>query len=168
MKKSIIGVLLVCLASISFSQSIEEVKLESVTITPLNTNYLNNVLDLNTPVEVIRLEKEAAKFDITTLDLYDPDFATYEVTFSQKDGKIVAVYDKDGNILRSSERFQNVILPRKVLNSVYAQNQGWRFHKDSYLVTYYEGRDAKKMYKIQLRKGNKRKNLRVDVDGNIM
>ncbi|MBT8302876.1 MAG: nicotinate-nucleotide adenylyltransferase, partial [Bacteroidia bacterium] len=100
--------------------------------------------------------------------VFNKKFEAYEVIFKETDGKIVATYDQNGKILSSMERFSNVVLPTKVRNAIYESYPGWNLHKDTYLVSYYVDRDVKKIFKIQLRKDRERKNLKVDVDGNII
>lgn len=170
MKTLITGLLVIGLTSLGFSQSggIEQVNLSEVDITPLNLTYLNQVQDEDTPTEVKRLENKASRYDITEAPIFDKKFEAYEVIFKDSDGKIVATYDENGKILSSLERFKDVLLPEKVRNSLYKNFPGWALHTDTYLVSYYADHSVKKVYKIQLRKDGKRKNLKVDVQGNII
>ncbi len=172
MKKLIIGLLALGLTNLSFSQilneGVTEVQLEGVTVSPRNSNYLNKVQDLNTPIKVKRLENKAAQYDIKDAGIFDHKFEAYEVIFKQSSGKIIAIYDKEGNVISSSEKFKNLRLPKAVRMGIFEDHDGWELHSDSYLVSYYSGKNVKKLYKVQLRKGKQKKNLRVDVEGNIM
>lgn len=172
MKKLIIGLLALGLTNLSFSQilngGIASVELEGVTVSPRNMTYLNEVQDYNTPLKVKVLENKAAQYDIKEEGIFDSEFEAYEVVFKQKSGKIIAIYDQEGNIVSSSEKFKNIRLPEEVRISIFRNHDGWELHSDAYLVSYYLGKDVKKLYKVQIRKGKLKKNLRVDVNGNIM
>lgn len=179
MKKVLIGLLFLGLTSLAYAQDkpanadkdadVEEVKLSGVTVKNMNSNYLNKVQDPTTPERVVQLENTAARYDLTTSDIYDGNHEAYEVIFEQTNGKIIATYNKDGQILTSFEKFTDLTLPAPVRNSLYKEYPGWTVHKDAYLVSYYEGTDTvKKLYRIQLRKENQKLNLKCDVDGNIL
>ena len=173
MKNLIFGLMAIGLTSLCFSQNksngIAEVQLEGVVISASNYSYLMNVLEENTCQRVKHLELEAAKFDIRDAKNYDPNFETIQVVFSQSNGKIIAVYDNDGEIIKSYERFKDVALPPVVLSSIYKNDHhGWQLKKDIYQVFYQQGEDVKKIYKVQLRKGKLKKNLTIDADGNFI
>ena len=172
MKNLFIGLMAIGLTSLCFSQSsmngIEEVQLEGVVVSAPNYSYLMNVLEVNTSPRVKQLELEAAKYDIRDAKNYHPSFETIQVVFTQTNGKIIAVYDNDGQIVKSYEKFKNVILPREVLSNIFMDHEGWQLNKDTYQVTYNRGEDVKKIYKVQLSKGDLKKNLTIDSDGNLI
>jgi len=169
MKTLIIGLLFVGLTSLGFSQNgIKHVQLSAVNVTPLNLSYLNEVKDRDTPERAKELENIASQYDVTESKVFNRKFEAYRVIFKETDGSIVATYDSDGKIISSLERFDDVLLPYKVRSSVFNEYPDWTLHKDSYLVSYSLDKDVKKVYKVQLRKDGKRKNLKVDVFGNII
>lgn len=174
MKTVIFGLLFLGFASLSFSQSnqeIEEVKLADVVISPLNLSYLNAVHDKNTPESVKYLENKVARFDITESPVFDNQFEAYEVIFkeaSSKGGKIIATYNSEGKILKSFEKFNDVTLPPSVRNAVYKEYPGWTIHSDTYLVSYYMNSNIKKVYKLKIKKNDEKKTLKIDVDGRLI
>ena len=171
MKKLIIGLLFLGVTNLSFSQNtnngITEVELEGVVITAPNYTYLNKVFDNDTPLRVRQLEVEAAKYSVKNADVYDSSFKEYEVEFKQTNGRILAIYDKDGEIISCSEKFSNVKLPEEVRSNIFKDFNGWKLHKDSYSVSYIKGLDVKKIYKVQLRKGKQKKNFTINMEGNL-
>ena len=173
MKKLIIGLLFLGVTNLSFSQNtnygITEVELEGVVVTAPNYTYLNKVFDKNTPNRVRQLELEAAKYNIKDDSAYDPRFSVdYEVVFKQANGRINAKYDNDGELISCSEKFLNVKLPVSIISSnIFEDNNGWTLHKDAYLVSYKKGRDVKKVYKVQLRKGKQKKNFTINMEGDL-
>ncbi|MBT8265214.1 MAG: hypothetical protein KJO41_07475 [Bacteroidia bacterium] len=171
MKTFVIGSLLFLgLTTLSFSQNgtnIKEEKLDDVVVTPLNLTYTKFVQDENTPEKARLLENQAARFDVTELEIFDNSFEAYEVIFRKNEGSIIATYDKNGKIIQSTERFENVVLPASVRNKILTEYPGWAIQKDVYLVSYFEGRESTKTFKVQIKNGSKRKNLKIDSQGNM-
>ncbi len=176
MRKLVIGLFILGLTTLAHSQSENEVSnitLETVTIKPLNISYLREVQDKETPVIVKNLENVAARYDITEDPIFDREFEAYEVVFKTKkeggaSGLITATYDSEGKILQSVEKYKNILLPKTVRNAIWKKYPHWAIHKDIYLVSYRNGKDAKKIFRVQVRKDGKRKNLKLSYDGSIL
>lgn len=158
------------LISIGFVSQLnaQEIKLPEVVISAVNYKYLNAVNTEDSDPSVTRLEQEVAFYNIKESDLYEDDYDTYMIEFYIPDGRIVAAYDKDGNILRTIEKFQSVKLPKDVRDAVFTRFPNWTLDKDVYYVTYNENRDAKKIYKIKLRNGKEVMRVKIDAEGNFM
>jgi len=167
MKKIIIGLILVGFAIQSFAQ-IKTEKLSEVVITATNYKYLNKVGLENASVSVALLEQKVASFDLKNAEFYSDEYDTYSVDFFIPDGHILAAYDRDGNIIRTIEKFKDVTMPRAVIESVAKQYPNWVFKKDVYLVTYHDTKGITKKYKITLENGDKRIKIKVDADGNFL
>ena len=146
----------------------QEIKLPEVVISAVNYKYLNAVNTEDSDPAVARLEQEVAFYNIKESDLYEDEYDTYMIEFYIPDGRIVAAYDKDGNILRTIEKFQSVKLPKYVRDAVFTRFPNWTLDKDVYYVTYNEKRDAKKVYKIKLRNGKEVMRVKIDAEGNFM
>ncbi|WP_274476194.1 hypothetical protein [Mangrovimonas aestuarii] len=183
MKTLLIGLVLLGLTSLTKTQAqsneqIGAVALEDVVISadnievlPVNLSYIHSVVDEDTPTRVRDLEGHAARFDIKETEEFDSRYEAYEVIFKERNGgtgRIVATYDSDGKILRSYEKFTDLLLPPTVRNAVFKAHPGWTLQKDAYLVSYFHNRDVKKVYKVQITKGDEKKNLKLDIDGNMM
>jgi len=168
MKNYLIGLFVLGFTSLGFSQTTKEIVLSDIDVTPINLTYLNEVQDKNTPLRAKKLENKAARFDITELPIFNKAFEAYEVAFHQTKGKIIATYDSNGRILSSFEKFDNITLPANVRDALLTAYPGWAIHKDMYLVSYYHNKEVKKTYKVQIRKDNLRRNLKMDIEGNFM
>jgi len=158
------------LISIGFVSQLnaQEIKLPEVIISAVNYKYLNAVNTEDSDPSVTRLEQEVAFYNIKESDLYEDEYDTYMIEFYIPDGRIVAAYDKDGNILRTIEKFQSVKLPKDVRDAVFTRFPNWTLDKDVYYVTYNENKDAKKIYKIKLRNGKEVMRVKIDAEGNFM
>jgi len=167
MKKLIIGLLIFGFAFQSFAQ-IKTEKLSEVVISATNYKYLNKVGLTNASISVELLQSKVAAFDLKNSEYYSDDYSLYEISFFIPDGHILAAYNRDGDIIRTVEKFKDVTLPRAVIESVARQYPNWVFKKDVYLVSYYDNNESEKItkkYKITLENGDKRIKVKVDEKG---
>lgn len=158
------------LVSVGFvsQMNAQEIKLPEVIISAVNYKYLNAVNTEDSDPAVKRLEQEVAFYNIKDSDLYEDEYDTYMIEFYIPDGRIVAAYDKDGNILRTIEKFKSVKLPKDVRDAVFTRFPNWTLDKDAYFVNFENNKEAKKVYKIKLRNGNEVMRIKIDAEGNFM
>ena len=158
------------LVSVGFvsQMNAQDIKLPEVVISAVNYKYLNAVNTEDSDPSVTRLEQEVAFYNIKDSDLYEDEYDTYMIEFYIPDGRIVAAYDKDGNILRTIEKFKSVKLPKDVRDAVFTRFPNWTLDKDAYFVNFENNKDAKKVYKIKLRNGNEVMRIKIDAEGNFM
>lgn len=167
MKKLIISLIIFGLTIPVFSQ-IRTEKLSEVVIAATNYKYLNKTGLENASIPVSLLEQKVASFNLKDAEFYADDYDTYEVTFYIPEGYILAAYDKNGEILRTVERFNDVTMPREVITSVSKRFPNWVIKKDVYLVSYYESGEITKKYKITLENGDKKMKIKTDAEGNFL
>ena len=148
MKKFIVGLFVLGLASPLFSQVVKTEELSEVVVMAVNYKYLNQVDNTEAAIPVKMLERKAAA--------YIPD------------GKLVAVYDSEGKIIRTIEKFNNINLPDAVKKSVLKRYPNWTIVKDVYRVSYVETKGAKKTYKLKLKNGDKVLRIKMNEDGEFL
>ena len=166
MKKSILSLIIFCLTFGMYSQITQ---LPEVVIIAVNYKYLNAVENEDTDLSVQMLQEHVAMYDLKNSDLYGDEYDTYTVSFYIPDGKILAAYDKNGEIIRTIERFQNVKLPKDVRNAVYKRFPNWSLEKDVYLVNYHKNNEkVSKQYKVKLKNGKKVMRVKLAEDGNFL
>jgi len=147
-------------------QSFAQVVLPEVKVVSFNYKYLNAVDQKELAQPVKRLEMEAASFDIKSSDFYEEIYDTYFVSFYIPEGTILAQYDKDGNLLRTTEKFKNVKIPRAVQLAVANKYPQWKIAKDVYLVSFFGSNEGvSKRYKLLLENGDKRLRVKTDENG---
>jgi hypothetical protein len=141
--------------------------LPGVTVVFANYKYIKSVSDSSAAQPVKEMQNMTATYDIKNADYYEDDYEDYYITFYIPNGRILAVYDQNGKLLRTAEKFKNVALPQAVNNAVTAKYPEWTIPKDVYLVSYAEDQGGQKIYKLLLHNGDKRMRVKVDDKGNI-
>lgn len=163
MKKLIFGLLVFGLTTQLYSQTIElsEVKISE------NYKYIDAVEVDQSAKAVKLLEDNVVSYD-TKKNLPNEDCSTQEVTFEIPDGKVLAVYDDSGKILRTVEKYKNVRLPQEVLQAIAKNYPNWVIVEDVFLVNYHCNKGIKKEYKIKIQNQSKTVNLKTDESGNFL
>lgn len=169
MKKIVLGLFVMGLTIPLSAQIIKTEKLSEVTVYATNYKYLN---DVNTeevasiPVEL--LERKVAGYNIKDSDFYQDDYDLYSINFYIPEGKILASYDKDGNLLSTAEKFKDINLPMTVKKAVFDKYPKWTITKDIYLVNYKDGRGANKTYKLKLENGDQTIRVKLNEKGEFL
>ncbi|MDJ0646560.1 MAG: nicotinate-nucleotide adenylyltransferase [Flavobacteriaceae bacterium] len=166
MKKLIITLFAICLVTLAYGQ--DPIELSEVTVVARNYKYLNKTDSKVATIPVKLLQRKAATYNIKEADFYDDEFDYYTVSFFIPDGKIVAVYDADGKIVRTIEKYKNIALPNEVTSAVLKRFPKWKISKDAYLIKYHQKKGAKKTYKLTLENGDERLKVKMDDIGNFL
>ena len=166
MKNLILGLFVFGLTTQVFPQEIE---LPAVEIEAVNYKYLYAVSTEDTDPQVKKLEEHVSTYDVTQSEYYDDDYDSYTISFYIPDGRIAAAYDKNGKLLRTIEKFNNVKLPRAVNKAVAKRFPGWKLDKNVYKVSYkIQNEGATKIYKMKLSNGDKTIKVKTDEEGNFL
>ena len=167
MKNLIITLIITGLTAVGFAQE-KTIALDEVEITGVNYKYLDALGDgfVAKPVKV--LEQKVATFNVKSLVGYEDEENDYYVYFKIPQGKILAVYDTDGEIMRTSEKFKDIRLPLGVSNAIVEKYPGWTIEGDIYLVSYMKDKKIGKTYKLFIQKDGKHKRVKTDDNGNFL
>jgi len=153
------------LVGVSMAQVVE---LPEIEIKATNYKYLS-AMGEEAAVPVKELENAVADFDVRSADFYQDEYSTYLVSFYIPEGKILASYDGEGNLLRTAERFKNVKVPKAVRKSIAKKYPSWSITEDVYRVTYHDSKGkANKRYKLVLENAGKRMRVKVDENGEFI
>jgi|GEM_PF-480084 len=172
MKKFILNLALVLCASTGFAQNtLYQTKLEkkvvpAVVLESVSTDFPEGVVAeyAAIPVEII----EDRVYTRTNEHASDEDYSTYVVILTGKSGNIHATYNRDGELLNTSESLKNVPLPHPIQVSVARHFPGWNTGADKMLMTSIAGGKQKTHYKVKLYKGKETHHVVFDADGNII
>ncbi len=168
MKKFILSLLVIGLTSQVYSQIVPVEELSEVVVTAVNYKYLNQTDNKVAAIPVQMLQRKVAAYDVTTKDYYQDDYDFYTVQFYIPDGKIVAVYTPEGEIIRTIEKFNDIKLPDAVSKALLERFPNWDVVSDVYRVSYSEKKGAKKDYKLQLQNGDKTMKVKMSEDGEFL
>ncbi len=168
MRKLLIGLFVLGLITQAYAQITKVEKLSEIVIVATNYKYLNQVDYKEAAVPVELLQRKVATFDLKNSDFYQDDYDSYLVSFYIPEGKILAAYDKDGKILRTIERYKDIVLPKPILNSVTKRFPGWTISKDVYLINYHHKKGVKKKYKLKLENIDKVLRVKIDAEGTFL
>lgn len=168
MKKLILGLLISGLASQAYAQVVQTEQLSEVVVMAANYKYLNESDNKEAAIPVKMLERKVAAYDVQESGFYQDDWGLYTVSFYIPDGKIVAVYDADGKVIRTIEHFKDVALPKEVRNALASRFPNWELTGDTYRINYNDRDGAKKNYKIRIRNGEKTMKVKMSESGEFL
>ncbi len=130
-----------------------------------NLAYLEQVNVNDSPVIVMKLENIAAQYNIKDALIYKSKSATtYDVVFEESNGKIIATYNRNGEIVSSIEEYKDLKLPLQVSTSISKKYPGWSFISNIHEIIYSKDK-AKKMYTIHIKNKMQTKVLRYELTG---
>lgn len=159
---------LVILSGFSISSFAQELTLPEVIVMARNYKYIRSIDNKEAAQPVKLLERRAASYDVTNSEYYEDDYDNYYITFFLPQGYVLAVYDQEGKLIRTAEKFKNVALPPAVRKSVTTRYPNWAITNDIYKVNYQDVVPAKMIYKLVLKNGNKRIRVKADDKGEIL
>lgn len=168
MKTAITLFIALILTSNLLAQDPKTEELSEVIVTAVNYKYLSSIDSKETPTPVKLLERKVASYRLKKDDIYEDEYPFYTVSFYIPEGKIVAVYDEDGKILRTIERFKNLELPDAVLQAIEKKYLGWKIVDDVYLIDYNHQKGVNRTFKIKLQKRKKTLKVKLDEKGNYL
>lgn len=169
MKKLKLSAILVILTAGFALQSSAQINLAEVKIIASKYKYLNAADNREMAQPVRMLQSKAAAYDVKKSEYYDDDYDGYYISFYIPDGEILAVYDKDGKLLRTAEKFKNTKLPGTVRTAIGQRFPNWRIYQDVYKVYYYDALDkADKTFKVLLENGDKRMKVKLNEKGEFI
>ncbi|SKB63688.1 hypothetical protein [Daejeonella lutea] len=89
----------------------------------------------------------------------------YQVAIKNEDGRYLAIYDKNGNLLKVRQVLKNTPLPEEVSRTLSTKYQGWSVLDKEERIS--SGKKFSNDYKVLLKKGILKKAVYFDEGGNI-
>ncbi|PJJ11039.1 hypothetical protein CLU83_4532 [Flavobacterium sp. 1] len=155
-------------ASYSQDKKTEAVKIEElpeVVVSQIKKDFAKYIPDNNADA-VVRITQN--EFLLYKVDDECGNFDKYLVTLESRKGSLVATYNEKGVLIGVSEKYENVELPREVINSVYLSYPEWIITKSKFEYSQEKGQVLKKAYLLKLKKDNKTQKLLVSSKGEII
>ena len=167
MKKLLVGLIILGLTTQGFAQ-IETEKLSEVEVLGTNYKYISKIDLKEVALPVKQLHKRVANYDLVNNGVYNEEYDTHYISFYIPEGYILAAYNNDGELLRTTEKFKDVQIPEFVKNVVLDTYPGWEIAGDIYYITYHHKKGVTKEYKILLSNNGKRKSIKIDAEGEFL
>jgi hypothetical protein len=133
-----------------------------------NIEYLDEVQGPSTPNAIRKYQVMASLYDVTQSYIFDGRNDPFQIVFKTDKGTIVTTYDWQGEVLTSEEKFKDVALPSDLARKALKDRKDWTIIRTNYYVSYTQGRDATKIYTVQITDGKKRKKISLDADGTVL
>lgn len=173
MKKLVTFLVIIGLTNLTYAQNNDVAEFESknlnsssLKVKSINSKYLNKINDRFNSDELLILEKKVSEYDVTKADGYDSRNKAFKVNFLATKGSIEVIYDANGMILSTREKFKDVRLPVPVRHTAFKMYPDWKISGNVCSINYNINRDVMKTYKLKLTKGNKKATLLLDASGN--
>ena len=175
MKKIIFCLFIFGLSIQSFAQ---ETEILEISIEPASYKYIDKIAENKaevSPTEVSSaepvelLQQKPAIFNLENSKYYEDQYENYFLSFYIPEGKILVSYDAEGNILRTIEKLKNTEVPSVIAKAVVDKYPDWTVSENVYLVNFHdENEGIRKEYKLLMERGNQRRKLKTDENGNFL
>lgn len=164
MKTLVLSVL--AILTIGFAAAQETpVELEDVTVSSKNAKFLNLVQDEHTPTIAVDLQAEAATYDLMRSPIYrGSGKSDYFVEFQSDKGSMYTTYNREGEITRCMEKYNDIALPKAVRDQVFEDHKGWGLADSEYSSLYKNSKIAKREYRVKIKNGKSSKVITVDLN----
>ncbi len=166
MKKAMLTLSIIMIANMCYSQEVVAVFDNFTSKTKSKkkvlSNFIYKVQNHNTPNHAKYFENLAYEWGIKEAYKFDTFKAPFSTTFKSPKGQIIATYNKQGDLIAVEEAFKNIALPKHLIESIYIKHPGWTVTGTIYSVSYRENKFLKMRYEVQLKKGNQKKNVKID------
>lgn len=99
------------------------------------------------------------------------EYDSYLVEFRSEKGKLQARYSEEGELLSTTQRFKNIVVPRAIAHQLYRDHKGWAMVKNTYTASGQGDNLDKELYRIKMKNGKKSQIVKirpaVDIKGEI-
>lgn len=172
MKTLIFYLVLMLLAGIANAQEITELKEARVEFAPFPSEVVksgDNFLYKVNENFAGEFEKDPlafmnAHFNIKSLisEMKEGGYTSYFVTFKSQKGTLEADFNQKGELVRSTSKFKNILLPAELRHQIYRDHKGWEMVKNLHVSRGSQGVVNRDYYKIKLENGKERKSIKID------
>ncbi|MBK5191944.1 MAG: hypothetical protein JJE07_01830 [Flavobacteriaceae bacterium] len=171
MKTLIVFLFIVCGIATGQAQKVTQLKETKVEFAPYT---IIPTSDLDTYEVVIKenyigqfssnaLKFVKENFDVNELiqAINETGYDSYLISFKSSKGFLDATYSKDGEMVHSNQMFKDIVLPLEIRREVYINYKDWTMAKNKYVASGNGDKLNKEIYRINLKKDNKRQNIKI-------
>lgn len=172
MKTLIFSLLLVVATTIGHAQEITQLEEAKVGFAPLDAEITRDGNSFSYSVKEThagQFAKDAIGFMKANFNIQnfiaataDEGFDSYLVTFTSGNGYLSADFDADGNLVKTFQKFKDIVLPLDVRREVYMQNKGWTMVSNKYTASGNGDLLEREQYRIKLENGSQKRTMKLD------
>ena len=171
MKTLIFSLLLIAVTTFSQAQEITELEEAKVGFAPLDAEITREGDSFTYKVNedyAGAFSKDAIGFMKANFDIknfiaeYGEDYDSYLVTFTSSKGYLSADFDEEGNLVKTYQKFKDIVLPLDLRREVYMANKGWTMTGNKYVASGNGDLVEKEFYKVKLENGNQKRTMKID------
>ena len=85
----------------------------------------------------------------------------FDVTFKSKKGYLMASFDKNGELMKTSQKFRDIPLPRELNQQLWRDYKGYSMVKNKYVASGRGNTITKQHYLITLKNGKDQQNVKL-------
>lgn len=151
-------------ASIEVNNEIEFVKsnLKPNTINKEKLSYSESIKNFKEAITIKDLENAIAAYNLKKDAIYDnSERARYNVSFNRKNAKAAVVYNTDGEIINTEEKYKNVKLPYQLAASIAKKHPKFYTKNTTVFKKFNKGFGIKTIYEVEISNGTKTKTLKI-------
>lgn len=96
-------------------------------------------------------------FDVKSYNFKENGIDYIQVSFISSKGHLNASFNKKGELMNTSQRFRDIVLPNKVLRDIYKDNMGWTMASNLYKASGKGSLIDKELYTVKFTQGKQKK-----------
>lgn len=172
MKTLIFSLLLIAATGLGHAQEITQLEEAKVGFAPLDAKITRDGDSFSYKVEETytgEFSKDAIAFMKANFNIQNfiaetagENYDSYLITLRSGNGYLSADFDKEGNLVKTYQKFQNIVLPLDVRREVYMGNKGWTMTSNKYVAFGKGDLLEKESYRIRLENGNQKRTVKLD------
>lgn len=169
--KTVIFYLVLMVLGTGHAQEFTELK-EAKVFAPLSSHVQRDGNNFSFRVKessIGEFEKDPLAFMESNLDIdnlvkavADKNIKSIHVEFKSRKGFLKANFNRDGDLIKTSSRFENIILPEDLRHELYRNHKGWEMTKNVHVTISKNGTVKKDYFRIKLEKGKETKKINLE------
>ncbi len=178
MKTLVFYLVLMLLGGIANAQEITELKETKLEFAPFSSEVKRSGNNFTFKVRekyVGEFEKDPLlfldnNFNVKQLlhEVKDEGIQIYGVTLNSSRGSLEAEFSSNGELVKSTSKFKNILLPGELRHQLYRDHKGWTMVKNVHVTRGKMGVAQKEFYRIKLENGKQRKNVTFEAPENVV
>lgn len=155
---------------VSYSQVIQLEKVELSDFEPtaqiVFEDYANGIIKVKESYAE-QFQSNAINFLVENFDIYrfmreaGEDTEQVNVTVKSSNGLLLASYDKNGELVKTYQKFKDIPLPPAIRNQVFAEYEGWTMTSNKYVASSMAEKIDKEKYLVHLQRGKDKEKLKI-------